>query len=260
MREAFNVRIEELKPIDVAFLDGFDRPTLCLLHEHNKNRYVVTYHVDSRAKALTTGPWKQALVEKSARLILPIQRPWRGVIVFGSTTITYLEEGKIAQTISIKETHVMSCGKIDEKGTRYLVGDTRSCLYVLVLIVDSATNLISGLAFEYLGKISIASALCYLDSGITFVGSSLGDSQLIRLKNKTPGSDENAVEVLSSYTGIGPILDMCVVTSESHGQTQVICSTTCYVFDMNVGCHLLWNSWFRILASYTQWYCSIRTG
>lgn len=221
MREAFNARIDEMNPIDIVFLEVYERPMICMLHEQNKHRYLVTYIVDSRTKSLSPGPWKQQQVDVTSRILLPISKPWRGVIVFGTTSITYIEEGRVCQSLVMKETVVTSTSKIDARGTRFLVGDTRGCLHVLILIVNDKTNAIDGLALEYLGNTTIASALCFLDSSYVFVGSCFGDSQLVQLQNKTPGSSDSAVRIVSSSSGIGPVLDMCVVSTQLHGQSQV---------------------------------------
>ena len=63
-------------------------------------------------------------------------------------------------------------GRVDEDGSRYLLGDTRGQLYMLVLNHDGRQ--VVGLKLESLGRTSAASALAYLDSGVVFVvGASL---------------------------------------------------------------------------------------
>ena len=58
-------------------------------------------------------------------------------------------------------------GRVDEDGSRYLLGDTRGQLYMLVLNHDGRQ--VVGLKLESLGRTSAASALAYLDSGVVFV-------------------------------------------------------------------------------------------
>ncbi len=46
LHEAFNVRLEELAVIDMAFLEGCARPTLAVLHHDQKDaRHIKTYEV-----------------------------------------------------------------------------------------------------------------------------------------------------------------------------------------------------------------------
>ena len=68
-------------------------------------------------------------------------------------------------------------GRIDEDGSRYLLGDYLGRLYLLVLVNDGSSVL--SLQLEPLGRISPPSTLAYLDNGVVFVGSTCGDSQLV---------------------------------------------------------------------------------
>ena len=76
--KAFNVRMEELNIIDIAFLYPTDNsavasssssavttptspdpPTLILIHQDQHGRHVRTYEIALREKELAKGPWKQ---------------------------------------------------------------------------------------------------------------------------------------------------------------------------------------------------------
>ena len=75
--KAFNVRMEELNIIDIAFLyptetsnvasssaaaaapTAVDPPTLILIHQDQHGRHVRTYEIALREKELAKGPWKQ---------------------------------------------------------------------------------------------------------------------------------------------------------------------------------------------------------
>ena len=81
---------------------------------------------------------------------------------------------------------MQSYAQIDDDGSRYLLGDYLGGLHLLVLAcVDGS---VVGLKLQYLGTTSAASALCYLDNGVAFVGSRSGDHQLIRLHSEPVGS------------------------------------------------------------------------
>ena len=60
---------------------------------------------------------------------------------------------------------------------------------------------------------------------MVFVGSSCGDSQLIRLSAQPvpgpPGAPPTFLEVLDTFTNLGPIVDFAVVDLERQGQGQV---------------------------------------
>lgn len=64
LKEAFNLRIEELRHIDIKFLYGYSSPTFCLLYEDNKAcRHLNTYVVDMKERELLEGPWIRSNVE-----------------------------------------------------------------------------------------------------------------------------------------------------------------------------------------------------
>ncbi len=56
---------------------------------------------------------------------------------------------------------------------------------------------------------------------MVFVGSKLGDSQLIKL-NEHQNESKSFINVLETYTNLGPIMDMLVVDIEKQGQGQLI--------------------------------------
>jgi DNA damage-binding protein 1 len=108
---------------------------------------------------------------------------------------------------------------VDPDGSRHLLSDTSGVLYLLLLIHDDDT--VQGLKLEALGETSAAATLSYLDTGVVFVGSAWGDSQLVRLH---PAADASGsfVEVLENFPGLGPIVDFAVVDLERQGQGQIV--------------------------------------
>ena len=96
-------------------------------------------------------------------------------------------------------------------------------LFLMILIDESKTNLpkVTDIRFEQLGETAIADNMTYIDNGVVFIGSKLGDSQLIKLCTE---ANENGsfINILETYTNLGPILDMLVVDIEKQGQGQLI--------------------------------------
>lgn len=55
-KEAFNLSLEESRAIDIKFLYGCSKPTLCVLYEDNRRaRHIKTLAVDIREKELVQG-------------------------------------------------------------------------------------------------------------------------------------------------------------------------------------------------------------
>jgi DNA damage-binding protein 1 len=225
LKEAFNLRLEIIKFIDMTFLYGCARPTLCVLYEDARgNRNIKTYVIEQREKELMPGPWQQSNVEHGAQLLIPVPAPAGGVLVVGETTVTYLNGAGNVQSVAIEGTQILTYGMIDSDGSRYLLGDNKGNLYVLVLSKDRDANgnaTVTGVVMDLLGTTSLPETINYLDNGIVFVGSALGDSQLLRLK-ESPDERGNYVETLETYSNIGPIVDMCVVTGEKQGQSHLV--------------------------------------
>lgn len=96
-------------------------------------------------------------------------------------------------------------------------------LFMLFLETESreGNDVVKDLKVEMLGEIATPECITYLDNGVLFIGSRLGDSQLVKLNTKV---DENGsyVTVMESFTNLAPILDMCVVDLERQGQGQLV--------------------------------------
>lgn len=64
--------------------------------------------------------------------------------------------------------------------------------------------------FIFEGETTVAECMTYLDNGFVYIGSRLGDSQLIRL-NVTPDENQSYITVIETFTNLGPISDMILV-------------------------------------------------
>ncbi|KAJ7544909.1 hypothetical protein O6H91_09G098400 [Diphasiastrum complanatum] len=219
LKEAFNIRLEELQVLDIKFLYGCSKPTIAVLYQDNKDaRHVKTYEVQLKEKDFGEGPWLQNNLDNGAGLLIPVPLPLGGAIIIGEQTIVYYN-GSAFKAIPIRPSITKAYGKVDADGSRYLLSDHSGMLHLLVITHDKERVL--GLKVEPLGETSAASTLSYLDNGVVYVGSSYGDSQLIKL-NSQPDPKGSYVEVLESFVNLGPIVDLCVVDLERQGQGQVV--------------------------------------
>ncbi len=184
-----------------------------------------TSSIDLREKEFIPGTWQQNNVDFSASLLITVPTPLNGVIVIGLTTITYISGTGVIQTVEISPTQVCSYSKIDALGTRYLLGDHRGQLMVLALHTEQGK--VISITTDIIGVTSFAETISYLDHGVVFIGSTFGDSQLIKLH--AHDSSNGAIEVLDTYTNIGPILDMCLVDNNAAGgQKQLVTCSGAY--------------------------------
>lgn len=224
--KAFNIRLEELQVIDVHFLYGCSAPTVCFIYQDPQGRHVKTYEVSLREKEFNKGPWKQENVEAEASMVIPVPEPFGGAIIIGQESITYHNGDKYLAIAppTIKQSTIVCHNRVDPNGSRYLLGDMEGRLFMLLLEKEElmdGTVALKDLHVELLGETSIAECLTYLDNGVVFVGSRLGDSQLVKL-NVDSNDQGSYVTVMETFTNLGPIVDMCVVDLERQGQGQLV--------------------------------------
>ncbi|XP_071830754.1 DNA damage-binding protein 1-like [Apostichopus japonicus] len=230
--KAFNIRLEELNVIDVAFLHGCQVPTIAFVHQDSQGRHVKTYEVNLREKEFDKGPWKQDNVETEASMVIAVPQPFGGVLIIGQESITYHKGDKYKAIAppAIKQSTLVCHGRLDSNGSRYLLGDLAGRLFLLLLEKEESMDgqvTVKDLKVELLGETSIAECLTYLDNGVIFIGSRKGDSQLVRLNTE---ADEKGsyVAMMESFTNLGPILDMCVVDLDRQGQGQLVTCSGAY--------------------------------
>jgi len=221
LSEAFNMRIEETQVLGINFLHSCDKPTVAILHQgtdKNETRYIEFYSIDLQEKLLGDTEWERKRVESGTSIIIPVPSPNSGLLAIGETSISYINEGCDISAVSMTATSIVAYGMIDPDGSRFLIGDLYGELNVLILKKEDGKM---NLSLKHLGQTSIASTITYLDNRVVFVGSTRGDSQLIRLQTE-PNEDGSFVSYLDAFTNLGPIVDFVVVDLERQGQGQIV--------------------------------------
>ncbi|CAN0877348.1 DNA damage-binding protein 1a [Linum grandiflorum] len=225
LKEAFNIRLEELQVLDIKFLYGCAKPTIVVLYQDNKEaRHVKTYEVALKDKDFVEGPWSQNNLDNGADLLIPVPPPLCGVLIIGEETIVYCSANAF-KAIPIRPAITKAYGRVDADGSRYLLGDHAGLIHLLVITHEKEK--VTGLKIELLGESSVPSTISYLDNAFVYIGSSFGDSQLVKL-NLQPDAKGSYVEVLERYVNLGPIVDFCVVDLERQGQGQVVTCSGAY--------------------------------
>ncbi|KAL3919428.1 MAG: hypothetical protein SGILL_003758, partial [Bacillariaceae sp.] len=170
-----------------------------------------------------------------------------GVVVLGQRQITYcaLNHYKV---MPIPPGLILSWDALpaDISGMpRFLLGDEFGNLHMLTLITQETK--VVALQLDTLGACTLSSCLQYLDQGLVFCGSTLGDSQLVQIHDEPIPVEEvmdegdaalelgdtTYLSVVEEYTHLGPIVDFDLVpmaggsggattSSGSFGQSQVV--------------------------------------
>ncbi|XP_037087603.1 DNA damage-binding protein 1-like [Pollicipes pollicipes] len=221
--KAYNIRLEELTVQDIEFLYGCPNPTVILIHQDVHGRHVKTHEISLKEKEFIRSPWKQENVEPEAAMIVPIPGPLYGALIVGQESITY-HNGSTYITVAppiIKQSTMTCYGRVDPTGGRYLMGDMAGRLFMVLLEREERDGAERDIKVELLGECSIPECINYLDNGVVFVGSRLGDSQLVQLR-VTPDESSSYLTVLDAHTNLAPILDMVVVDLERQGQGQLV--------------------------------------
>ncbi|TRY64004.1 hypothetical protein TCAL_00788 [Tigriopus californicus] len=228
---AYNIRMEELSVLDINFLHGCAQPTIVLLHHDNHGRHIKTHEISLKDKEFVKVPWKQDNVEREASMLIPVPQPIGGCVIVGTESIVY-HNGSYYQAIApakMQSSTIVCYCQIDEDGSRYLLGDMAGHLYMLLLIRNESPDgpPVKDLVLEVLGETTIPECMTYLDNSYVYLGSRLGDSQLVRL-NVQPDENKSYVTIVESFTNLGPIVDMVVVDLERQGQGQLVTCSGAY--------------------------------
>jgi len=229
---AYNIRMEELLVYDVQFLHGCQLPTIVLLHQDVHGRHVKSHEISLKEKEFVKVAWKQDNVEREASMLIPVPDPFGGCLIIGAESIVY-HNGSYYQAIAppkMQSSTIVAYCQVDADGSRFLLGDMAGHLYMLLLIRDDRGGKpgVKDLKLELLGETTIAECLTYLDNGYVYVGSRLGDSQLVRLNAEVDPDTGSYVTVVESFTNLGPIVDMVVVDLERQGQGQLVTCSGAY--------------------------------
>ncbi|XP_014287545.1 DNA damage-binding protein 1 [Halyomorpha halys] len=230
--KAVSIRIEESEIQDLNFLHGCANPTLILLHQDLNGRHIKTHELSLKEKEFVKAPWKQDNIEMEASIIIPVPEPMCGAIIVGQESVLY-HDGVTFVSVGppvIKHSSITCYAKVDTDGCRYILGDMAGHLFMLLLEKDEkvdGTESVRDIKVELLGEVSIPECITYLDNGVLFIGSRIGDSQLVKLNKSINPETGSYVTVMESFTNLAPIVDMVVVDLERQGQGQLVtCSGT----------------------------------
>ncbi|CDH93388.1 putative cleavage and polyadenylation specificity factor subunit 1 [Caenorhabditis elegans] len=190
----------------MVFLDGYYEPTILFLYEPiqtTPGRACVRYdtmcimgvsvNIVDRQFAVV---WQTANLPMDCSQLLPIPKPLGGALVFGSNTVVYLNQAvppcglvlnscydgftkfPLKDLKHLKMTLDCSTSVYMEDG-RIAVGSRDGDLFLLRLMTSSGGGTVKSLEFSKVYETSIAYSLTVCAPGHLFVGSRLGDSQLL---------------------------------------------------------------------------------
>nr|QDO16372.1 DNA damage-binding protein 1 [Lingulodinium polyedra] len=243
--------VTEPRILDLAFLHagagdaagangGPRRPVLVALHADSQDSHFLSVlAVDSAARDLCPGARASSgglRTKASATRLAAVPLPLGGVLAVGGSSASYHDSGgRCVASAAGGPREVTAVARADAAGNRWLLGGSDGGLWLLSLLAAgggraaaSTTAADAGVAgaqprlvLERLGLTSPPRALACLADGHVFVGSAVGDSQLLRLP-AAPGPDGRRFTIEETWTNLGPVLDFCVADVDEQGQSQVV--------------------------------------
>ncbi|KAI5806768.1 mono-functional DNA-alkylating methyl methanesulfonate N-term-domain-containing protein [Peziza echinospora] len=233
MCEPVPIRLQELKVVDMAFLDTPGEPTVAMLYEDAMdNVNLKVYKIKASGKGKATGAELEEVtveaqfdrkLDPGSKIIIPVPEAIGGMIILGEQTVAYFPTHGTPKKRPLPDATVfVTWGMIDDQN--YLMGDDYGRLYLLELKLNAQ---VEEIVVKFLGKVSTPSRLVCLGNSHVYVGSHLGDSQLVKLSFSPPG-----VEIVQTFSNLAPvvdfrILDMGFAFQEEHhlyssGQTRIV--------------------------------------
>ncbi|RMZ72713.1 uv-damaged dna binding [Pyrenophora seminiperda CCB06] len=231
------VRLPEIFIRSSAFLcprSPDEKPKLALLYEDTHSQVKlklreVTYAGDE--VDLQEGDTCTSELELGASHLIPVEKPSHGLVVIGETSIGYYDDdsGELHTEPLDEATIFVAWERIDAQ--RFVLADDYGRLYMFMLVL-SAQGKVQSWKLHVIGQTSRASTLVYLDAGYVYVGSHQGDSQVIKIAEKS-------MDVIQTFSNIAPILDFTIMdmgnrsgqgqTNEySSGQARIVTASGAY--------------------------------
>lgn len=182
---------------------GESRPHACSF-----KTYAITFG-DGKPK-LHDGDLCAKAVEAGAAFIVPAPADLgAGVTLVGETSLTHLSrpaDPKAAVAEQHRETiprnEFLCWARVD--GTpSVLLADASGRLHFMQLKLDARGH-VNGIQSHVLGTATCAYCMSYLDAGVIFIGSRVGNSQLVRLAEEPQGPHQTFTQVLPASTALTP--------------------------------------------------------
>lgn len=231
--KCFNTRMTELRILDIAFLhtrSTGQRPVLAVLHADGQGaRFLSMWALDFQARDLVPKNDTEAnvLVHPGSSKLVPVPLPLGGALVLGGSSVSHYDDNGHRASVQCGGPLVVAAVSSDLGGSKWLLGGVDGSLWLVHLRVSDVashphgSSALAVITVEHLGLSSPPSALVFLDKHHVFVGSAVGDAQLLRMSSARQ-PDGNSFTVEAKWLNLGPIVDFCVADVDNQGQNQIV--------------------------------------
>ncbi|KAL8719275.1 MAG: hypothetical protein Q9225_003705 [Loekoesia sp. 1 TL-2023] len=190
--------------------DGDVRPKLAILYEDNHQKVCLSTKSLGFSPGGAGDPGSASLddlttrddLELGASHLIPVPAPAYGLFILTETAIIYVDDatGELSKKQLDEAVVFVTWAPIDAQ--RWLLADDYGRIFFLMLTIND--NGVKDYTTHMIGYTSRASVLVYLGNGLAFVGSHQGDSQVIRIQ-------ERSTSVMQNFPNLAPILDFTVM-------------------------------------------------
>ena len=230
--ESVDVRIDECRVLDLCFLHGHSgsRHAIAVLYsDHKEKRHVRTFALDVKEREAKPAALSVQSLDYCPAYLIPVEEVGGLLVVGEESVVLYGADGKRLSHVLLTPCTVTSWGRIDSR--RYLLSNLHGDLFMVVIQSASASGSVASaqsgaraalhLHLQLLGQTTIATCIAYLSSGFTFLGSTLGDHQLVQLHTQQQ-DDGGFLSLVDSFPNLGSVVDMAVMEMDRQGQGQLV--------------------------------------
>ncbi|OAF69591.1 DNA damage-binding protein 1 [Intoshia linei] len=239
--EHFKIPVEQVNILDFVFLYGYRIPTLAILHEQNGNRQINIHDVHQNSKSISKIICVIPNIVVTSYRLMALEGPLYGLMVFSSGSISYISESNDTITVSatLPGIDIINCiTSIGTSGWKYALSDNTGYLFLMVLKLKPVTHnlhvsrrryskshhtshVIDSLDIELLGKTAVAETIAFLGNYYIFIGSRIGNSEIIKIKTNTDYSG-CYIEKIEEMENLAPIVDMCFISATHCGLDKIL--------------------------------------
>ncbi|ORX47787.1 hypothetical protein DM01DRAFT_256916 [Hesseltinella vesiculosa] len=216
-----HITLDDKTIIAFTFLFTEGEPALMILYDNPaRERFLQMFIYSHSQNKLEHGPVVMDHIEGSASVLIALPAPIGGVLLISCQYIRYLKQGQALKAVGISCSPINCHAFINQDGSRLLLGSADGQLHLLILNVSK--GFVESLGLIELGNITIPSCLAYLGNNVLYAGSTKSDSQLVYIDQR-PCLDENSsLQILETFSNLGPIADFYVADLDKQGQPQMI--------------------------------------
>ncbi|KAI4286860.1 MAG: hypothetical protein L6R35_003890, partial [Caloplaca aegaea] len=195
-------------------------PRLAILYEDNHQKVCLSIKRLDFSHGGAGDPGSANLIDLAARddlelgasHLIPVPAPAYGLLILTESTIAFIDDatGELTNKPLDEPAIFVTWAEMDAQ--RWLLADDYGRLFLLMLVIGN--HKAKSFQIHTIGNTSRASVLVHLGSGLVFVGSHQGDSQVIQIQ-------EGGIVLVQNLPNLAPILDFTVMDMGNRsGETQ----------------------------------------